>query len=95
MLKLSMQAAINLLYEHRYNKTNIANLLGVTPLQVYYYATGRTKVPKPDICWKLYHNFEIDGKHILLNIYKDFDDLKHHYSLNKIGSNFNKNDTEV
>ena len=95
MLKLSMQAAINLLYQNRYNKTNIAKLLGVTPLQVYYYAIGKTKTPKPEICWRLYHNFNIEGKHILFNMYKDYNDLKHHYSLNKIGSNLNKNNIEV
>lgn len=83
MLKVSMSTAIQLLYEQRYTNPQISNILGVTPLQVHYYAIGKTKVPKPEVCYKLYQNFKVDGKSLLLDIYKDFDDLKHHYDLNK------------
>jgi len=86
-IKVSIQVAINLIKEQRYTNPQIAKVLGVTTLQVHYYSIGKTKLPKPEVCLNLYKGFIVDGKHLLLNIYKNFDDLQHHYSITLLGQN--------
>jgi len=84
-IRVSIQVAVNLIREQRYSNPQIAKILGVTALQVHYYSIGKTKTPKPKVCMKLYKNFKVEGKSLLLNIYKNFNDLQHHYSITEPG----------
>lgn len=53
-----------------------AKLWGVTPLQVHYYKTGKTKQANPGICMHVYENVKVQGKPVLIDTYASVEDLK-------------------
>ena len=78
-----LKTAISLLHEQRFTNPMIAKKLGVTPLQVHYYHSGKTKEPKAKVCMKLFEEFRHEGKNILVNLYKTYEELEHHYNISK------------
>lgn len=79
--RVKLPTLIGILKEHRYNNKNIADILGITPLQVHYYFNGKTKNPSPIIVMKLLTKFKINGVRYLVDTYRDFSDLEQHYNI--------------
>ena len=79
--RVSLPTLIGMLHEKRYTNPTIAKAIGVTPLQVYYYHTGKTKEPRAEVCMKLFSKFKVNGKHMLVDLYTDINDLEHHLSI--------------
>jgi len=80
---LPLKTIISFLHERNYTNPMIAKGIGVTPLQVHYYHRGTTKAPKPDVCMKLLTEFTHQGKHMLVDLYKDYGELHHHVEISK------------
>ncbi len=69
-VKMTIQEVVN--YFLKYNtKDTVAKKLGVTPHQVYLYATGKTKSPHNRIVDNVYDNLMINGERIILDFFKD------------------------
>lgn len=49
----------------------IGNLIGVSRLQVANYISGKTKDPRPTVCFKVFKNVIIDNKKVLTGPYID------------------------
>ena len=81
--RMSLPAIISLLQEKHYTNPIIAKKIGVTSLQVHYYHRGTTKAPKATVCMKLFTEFTFDGKHMLVDLYKDYDELEHHVEISR------------
>lgn len=77
-LVLSLPAIMAVLISKRWSKPQIAKAIGVSPLQVHYYSTGKTKVPNPQVCMNIFNNITIEGKAPLVNHYKSYEELKSH-----------------
>jgi predicted transcriptional regulator len=89
-LVLPLMAAMHLLTERKYTKPHIAKLIGVSPLQVHYYATGKTKCPTPIICKEILDNFNI-----LISTYKSVEELEAHLEIFKEQRRLNENRLET
>jgi predicted transcriptional regulator len=89
-LELPLMAAMHLLIERKYTKPHIAALIGVSTLQVHYYATGKTKCPTPIICKAILDNFNI-----LINIYKSIEELDSHLEIFKEQRRLNEDRLET
>ena len=81
--RLPLTTAISLVQEQHYTNPMIAEVLGVTTLQVHYYHRGKTKTPNPIVCKALLEGFRVDGDKLLVDIYKDVRDLESHYKVYK------------
>jgi len=79
--RVPLPTLIELLQDNRYNNKQISLKVGVTPLQIHYYKIGRTREPSPIVVMKLLTKFEVNGKHLLADIYKDFEELDRHYNI--------------
>lgn len=75
---LSLPAIMDILISKRWSKPQIARAIGVSPLQVHYYATGKTKVPNPKVCMDIFNNLTLDGKAPLVNHYGSYEELEEH-----------------
>ena len=83
-IRVTLSVAIKLLKEEQhYTNKALADILKVTPLQILYYGQGKTKQPNPNVCLRLYKNFRLQDKPIILDIYRDYEDLKQHHSVYK------------
>lgn len=81
MIKLSIQAFVNILEDKNWSRPQIAKTIGVTTYQVYCYSIGKTKTPGPKICMNIYKNVAIEGKKVLINAYNSYEDLEQHYNV--------------
>ena len=77
-IKLSLPAIINILISNRWSKPQIARSIGVSPLQVHYYSTGKTKIPNPQICMNIFDRLTIEGKAPLVDVYQSYEELENH-----------------
>ena len=57
-----------------------APLWGVSKLQVHYYKTGYTRQPSPDVCMNVFKRIRVEGKPVLIDIYKTPEDLEQAYN---------------
>ena len=56
-----------------------AKLWGVTPLQVHYYKSGKTKQANPGVCMHVYKNIKVEGKSVLIDNYDTPEALQQAY----------------
>lgn len=57
-----------------------AKLWGVTPLQVHYYKTGKTKQANPAVCMHVFEHVKVKGLPVLIDTYDSPEDLKQAYN---------------
>ena len=74
---MSLQAIMQEYKKHLTNQ-QLAKVLGVTPHQIYLYASGKTKSPKDSVIDKIYDNLQYNGERVVLDIFKDEDDYLQH-----------------
>jgi hypothetical protein len=86
-VRIGLMEAIKELKNLRHTNPTIGEQLGVTPLQVHYYGTGKTKQPNPEVCMRFFTQFKLQGKHILLDLYEDVEDLTNHYDIYMVSKN--------
>ncbi len=79
-----LQEATNLVLEKLTHK-QLANLLGVSPSQVYKYAVGDTTSPKETVVDAFYDNCYIGEDRILIDFYKDEQDYLRYRKMRGIG----------
>ena len=74
---MSLQAIVQEYKKHLTNQ-QLAKVLGVTPHQVYLYATGKTKYPRDEIVDRIYDTLRYEGEPVVLDIFRDEEEyLKH------------------
>ena len=81
---LSLKDATNLVLEKLTHK-QLADLLGVSPSQVYKYAVGETTSPKETVVDAFYDNCWAGDEQILLDFYKDEKDYLRYRKMRGIG----------
>jgi hypothetical protein len=89
-VRLPLKSAITLLQEKHYTNPIIAKSIGVTPLQVHYYHRGKTIKPSAIVCMRIFNSFKVNNKHILIDIYKTYEELEEHYKLIRDSNEQNK-----
>ena len=62
----------------KWTKNQVCKAIGVTPYQVYCYATGKTITPSPTICLNIFNNLKFEGLNCLVDIYSNHCDLIEH-----------------
>ena len=77
-IKLSLPAIMNILISKRWSKPQIAKAIGVSPLQVHYYSSGKTKNPNPAVCMSIFNGLTIEGKAPLVDTYESYEELENH-----------------
>lgn len=77
-ISLSLPAVMAILISKRWSKPQIAKAIEVSPLQVHYYAIGKTKVPNAKVCMNIFNNITIEGKAPLVDVYKSYEELEEH-----------------
>ncbi len=75
---MSLPSIIVTKQKANWSNRQIGNTIGVTPLQVSYYGSGKTKLPSPIVCKAIFDNLKIDGKHCLLDEYSTIEELEQH-----------------
>ena len=76
VIKLTVQETANKLNEDGISLEKIGVLFGVSKLHVNNYMKGKTKNPKPNVCWNVYNNVIIDNKKVLVGPYVDAQHLE-------------------
>ncbi len=56
-----------------------SKMWGVTPLQIHYYKTGKTKQANPGVCMHVFNNIKVENKPVLIDSYDTPDALRQAY----------------
>lgn len=79
-IELSIKSLVDILLKDQLmTKDEVAEVLGIIPLQVYNYEIEKTLTPRPNVAWHIWNNVQVNGKQVLIKDYVTPDILERKY----------------